>query len=77
MKLKVTESFRFAHFGVRVVQYEKGMEIDTEEPGFDPELPKVAMREGWAKGPRAQRETAAATAAPENADAAGLAERPD
>lgn len=77
MKLKVVESFRFAHLGVRVVQYEKGMEIDTDETGCDPERAKVAMREGWVKVPRASRETAAASAAPENANAAAQVERQD
>lgn len=44
MKLKIIQTFPFAHGGCRVVTYEKGQIVDTD----DKELVAVALAEKWA-----------------------------
>ena len=43
MRLQILKSFRFAHQGVNIRQYEPGP-LDTD----DDELVKMALGEGWA-----------------------------
>lgn len=60
MRLQITETFKFAHRGVEVREYQAGNTVDTD----DQELVDISTREGWAK---AELEGApAADHAPEN-----------
>lgn len=56
---KVKQSFKFAHRGVEVVEYEAGAEHDF----VDADLIKVATEEKWIEPAKA---TKASKAAPEN-----------
>ena len=56
---KIKQSFKFAHRGVDVVEYESG----TERAFDDAELIEVATAEGWIEPTKA---TKASKAAPEN-----------
>lgn len=71
----VLQPFKFAHHGHQVEAFEPSPEPrDTSEECAD-----IAVREKWAKpakAAKAGRETAAAQAAPENANAAGTLEHP-
>jgi hypothetical protein len=61
-KLQILQSFRFAHGGHTVREYEAGAEIETD----DPDLVRVATSEGWAKDAAAPRSSKSKGAAPEN-----------
>lgn len=54
MKLEILKGFAFAHGGIRVVEYQAGTTVETD----DAELVAVATAEGWAA------EAGAAPAAP-------------
>ena len=45
MKLVVLKTFKFAHGGVIVIEYQKGQKFETE----DQALIDVALEEKWAK----------------------------
>ncbi len=51
MKLTVKKPFSWAHQGVRVVAYEAGQEIETEEE----DLIAVAVKEKWAVAASSQK----------------------
>lgn len=46
MKLIAKKAFSWAHKGVRVEEFDKGQEIETD----DEDLIETAAREGWAEG---------------------------
>jgi hypothetical protein len=61
MRLQITETFKFAHRGVEVREYQAGDTVDTD----DQELIDISTREGWAKVAEPE-DAPAADHAPEN-----------
>lgn len=61
--IEVVETFKFAHRGCDVVEYEKGAVVEVEA-----ECAEIALREKWAKPAKAQK------TAPENKDAGAAPE---
>lgn len=62
MKLKITQTFDFAHRGVEIKTYSAGEEIETD----DAELIEVALAQKWATKARESRDSKAHGNAPEN-----------
>lgn len=64
MKLIAKQDFSWAHQGVRVEEFKKGQEIETD----DKDLIQVSTKEGWTS--KSRKGAAAAGAADESADKA-------
>ena len=62
MRIKITQTFDFAHRGVEVKTYQAGTEIDAD----DAELVELALAQKWATKARKPQDNKAHGNAPEN-----------